>query len=164
MNKEIRNGNKTGFITSLHAQGYGFIDVIPGESRFFHASDLQGVEFQDLREGTMVEYEESESRKGPQAIKVKVINQMLKQLEGCEVMIFSLKEKTGIVSNIRFEKRFGFIQIDGEDNEIFFHLSGLIGTKWEDLKEGQRVKFLEAENAKGSKAIGVQVINDKEER
>lgn len=78
-------------------------------------------------------------------------------------MIFSLKEKTGIVANIRFERRFGFIQIDGEDNQIFFHLSGLIGTKWEDLKEGHKVKFLEAENIRGSKAIGVQVINDKEE-
>lgn len=63
---------KTGIIVFLHYKGYGFIEIRPGDNRFFHASELRGIEFKDLRVGNLVEYKEEQSEKGLQAIEVKV--------------------------------------------------------------------------------------------
>jgi CspA family cold shock protein len=53
--------------------GFGFI-TIEGESKdvFFHATDLSGVAFDDLRMGDSVEFEMGESDKGPKAVNVSV--------------------------------------------------------------------------------------------
>lgn len=52
-------------------RGFGFIHR-DGQDKdlFFHSTELQGVEFKDLREGDQVQFEVSESPKGPNAIKV----------------------------------------------------------------------------------------------
>jgi CspA family cold shock protein len=52
-------------------RGFGFINR-DGEEKdlFFHSSELQGVDFKDLREGDAVQFEVSESPKGPNATKV----------------------------------------------------------------------------------------------
>ena len=52
--------------------GYGFI-IPEGENTkdvFFHANDLDGVDFNDLNEGDVVTFEMGESEKGPKAEKV----------------------------------------------------------------------------------------------
>ena len=38
-------------------QGFGFIKIEQGEDLFFHCSELQGVDFDSLREGQEVEFE-----------------------------------------------------------------------------------------------------------
>ena len=38
-------------------RGFGFIKVEQGEDLFFHRSELQGVDFDSLREGQEVEFE-----------------------------------------------------------------------------------------------------------
>jgi len=50
---------------------FGFISR-EGEAKdlFFHSTELQGVEFDDLKEGDEVEFEVSETPKGPSAVKV----------------------------------------------------------------------------------------------
>ena len=64
----------TGKISRLTDRGFGFI-AIEGEEKdlFFHSSELQGVEFNDLNEGDEVEFEIGESPKGPNATNVKKV-------------------------------------------------------------------------------------------
>jgi len=52
-------------------KGYGFIKAEGIEKDlFFHANELQGADFNDLKEGDEVEFEVSEGEKGPQATNV----------------------------------------------------------------------------------------------
>lgn len=60
-----------GTIKRLTDRGFGFI-AQDGEEKdlFFHSNELQGVQFNELREGDKVEFEIAESPKGPNAVKV----------------------------------------------------------------------------------------------
>jgi len=61
----------TGTIKSLKQQGFGFIARENGEKDlFFHAKDLQGVMFDELREGDTLSFEVAEGDKGPYATNV----------------------------------------------------------------------------------------------
>ena len=53
--------------------GYGFIGYDGAEKDlFFHATNLVGAQFNNLREGQPVEFEIGDSPKGPAAVNVKV--------------------------------------------------------------------------------------------
>ena len=60
-----------GKISRLTDRGFGFI-ARDGEDKdlFFHATELQGAEFNELKEGDQVEFEIGEGQKGPNAVKV----------------------------------------------------------------------------------------------
>ena len=60
-----------GTIKRLTDKGFGFIDTGEGKDIFFHLSSLDGVAFDDLREGQRVSYTEGEGPKGPRAENVK---------------------------------------------------------------------------------------------
>ena len=62
-----------GTIKKLTDKGFGFIDSGNGEQLFFHNSDLEGVSFDDLREGQTVEFTEGSGPKGPRAENVRVV-------------------------------------------------------------------------------------------
>lgn len=54
-------------------RGFGFIQTAEDEELFFHRSDLQDVQFADLREGQEVEFEMGQGRGGrQQAVKVRL--------------------------------------------------------------------------------------------
>ena len=53
-------------------RGFGFIKGDQGDL-FFHRSELQGVEFEELHEGQKVEYQIGQGKKGPCAISVRVV-------------------------------------------------------------------------------------------
>ena len=53
-------------------KGFGFIEGQNGEL-FFHRSAVDGVGFEELREGQKVEYEEGRGPKGPRADRVRVV-------------------------------------------------------------------------------------------
>jgi len=54
-------------------RGYGFIKGEKEEDLFFHRSELQGTEYESLREGQQVEFEKGQGRDGrPQALKVRL--------------------------------------------------------------------------------------------
>jgi len=57
--------------TLIKDKGFGFI-AREGQEKdlFFHANELQNVQFVELREGDRVTFEEAEGQKGPQAVKV----------------------------------------------------------------------------------------------
>ncbi|MBD3672612.1 MAG: cold shock domain-containing protein [Planctomycetaceae bacterium] len=62
-----------GSIKKLTDKGFGFIDNGSGKDMFFHMSNLEGVQFDDLQEGQRVEYTEGQGPKGPRAENVRVI-------------------------------------------------------------------------------------------
>ncbi len=56
------------------------------------------------------------------------------------------------------EKGFGFITVDGEDKDLFFHSNELKGVTYEELKVGDRVSFEKADSEKGPNATNVTRI------
>ena len=63
---------ETGTIKKLTDRGFGFITRDNGGDKdlFFHAKELQGVEFNELKEGDKVQFEVSDSPKGQSAVNV----------------------------------------------------------------------------------------------
>ncbi|TAK95371.1 cold shock domain-containing protein [Patescibacteria group bacterium] len=60
-----------GTIKRLTDRGFGFIAVEGSEKDlFFHSKELQGVQFDELREGDKVQFEVVESPKGLNAVNV----------------------------------------------------------------------------------------------
>jgi cold shock protein len=55
------------------------------------------------------------------------------------------------------DKGFGFIDT-GSGSDLFFHMSSLEGTTFEQLHEGQRVSFTEGRGPKGPRAENVKPI------
>jgi len=65
----------TGTIARLN-NGYGFITQEGSDKDlFFHVNELQGVAFDDLREGDKLSFEVGEGPKGPNAVKVTLVEQ-----------------------------------------------------------------------------------------
>ncbi|MBI3020197.1 MAG: cold shock domain-containing protein [Parcubacteria group bacterium] len=61
-----------GTIARLTDRGFGFIKREGQEKDlFFHSNELDGVTFDELREGDKVAFEIADSPKGPNAVKVK---------------------------------------------------------------------------------------------
>ena len=56
-----------GTIKRLTDKGFGFIDTGSGKDIFFHMSALEGVHFDELREGQSVSFTEGQGPKGPRA-------------------------------------------------------------------------------------------------
>ena len=62
-----------GTIKRLTEMGFGFIATGKGDVIFFHMSNLDGVRFEELREGQKVSYVEGRGPKGPRAEQVRPI-------------------------------------------------------------------------------------------
>jgi CspA family cold shock protein len=68
-----------GTIKRLTDRGFGFIETSPGNDIFFHMSNVDGVRFEDLREGQKVSlregqkvsFDEGQGPKGPRAENVR---------------------------------------------------------------------------------------------
>lgn len=60
-----------GIIKNLTDKNFGFITAEGQEKElFFHANELEGVQFSDLKAGDAVTFELSDTPKGPAAVKV----------------------------------------------------------------------------------------------
>jgi CspA family cold shock protein len=62
-----------GTIKRLTDKGFGFISTGGAKDLFFHSSALQGVTFEQLREGQKVSFTEGRGKKGPCAENVKLV-------------------------------------------------------------------------------------------
>ncbi len=62
-----------GTIKRITDKGFGFIDDGTGKDMFFHSSNLEGVTYDQLREGQRVSYEVGQGPKGPRAENVRVV-------------------------------------------------------------------------------------------
>ena len=56
-----------GTIKRLTDKGFGFISTGGEKDLFFHSSGLQGISFDELREGQKVSFTEGRGPKGPRA-------------------------------------------------------------------------------------------------
>ncbi len=64
-----------GTIKKLMERGFGFIGTDTGQEYFFHMSSVQGVHFDELREGQQVEFtpEHDPRGRGERAVNVRLI-------------------------------------------------------------------------------------------
>ena len=60
-----------GTIKKVTDKGFGFIQTGSDKDLFFHSSSVQGVSFEELREGQKVSFTEGQGPKGPRAENVK---------------------------------------------------------------------------------------------
>jgi cold shock protein len=60
-----------GTIKRLTDKGFGFIADASGNDLFFHMSSVEGVRYEDLREGETVTFDVGQGPKGPRAENVK---------------------------------------------------------------------------------------------
>ncbi|MFA5431428.1 MAG: cold shock domain-containing protein [Candidatus Paceibacterota bacterium] len=63
----------------------------------------------------------------------------------------------GTIKNLT-DKGFGFITVDGEEKDLFFHSNELKGVSYEELRAGDRVSFEKGESPKGPNATNVSRI------
>ena len=63
----------------------------------------------------------------------------------------------GTIKNLT-DKGFGFITVDGEEKDLFFHKNELKDVSYEELKVGDRVSFEKADSPKGPNAVNVARI------
>lgn len=55
------------------------------------------------------------------------------------------------------DRGFGFIRTN-RGSDLFFHMSAVDGTTFEELREGQRVSFVETKGDKGPRAESVKPL------
>ncbi len=64
---------------------------------------------------------------------------------------------TGTVKT-KTEKGFGFITVEGQAKDIFFHSSSLVGVTYDELREGDSVSFETEDSDRGPRAVNVSVV------
>ena len=55
-------------------------------------------------------------------------------------------------------KGFGFIEVDGQDKDVFIHHSAISMQGFRTLQEGQRVSFDIEQGKKGPAAVNVKIL------
>lgn len=63
---------------------------------------------------------------------------------------------TGTIKRLT-DKGFGFIAVEGEEKDIFFHFSGLNGIMFESLNEGDVVNFELESTERGPQAVNISL-------
>ena len=66
----------------------------------------------------------------------------------------------GTIKNLVTDKGFGFITVNGEEKDLFFHTNELKGVSFEDLKIGDKVSFEKADSPKGPNAVNVSRVSE----
>jgi len=62
--------------------------------------------------------------------------------------------QTGTIARLT-DKGFGFISIEGQEKDLFFHSNELQGVSFDELHEGDKLTFEVAEGPKGPNATKV---------
>lgn len=64
---------------------------------------------------------------------------------------------TGVIKALT-DKGFGFIAIEGQEKDLFFHSNSLVGVSYNELRQGMTVSFETEMSPKGMNAVNVQVV------
>lgn len=65
--------------------------------------------------------------------------------------------QTGTIAR-KTDKGFGFIKVEGQEKDLFFHMNDLEGVTFDELKEGDSVQFEVGQSPKGPKAEKVSKV------
>ena len=66
--------------------------------------------------------------------------------------------QTGTIA--RLNNGYGFITIEGEEKDLFFHVNQLVGVEFDSLREGDKVQFEVGEGPKGPNAVNVSLATE----
>ncbi|BEH03453.1 cold-shock protein [Brooklawnia propionicigenes] len=64
----------------------------------------------------------------------------------------------GTVKWFNAEKGYGFIAVDGSNDDVFVHYSAIDAAGFRSLEEGQKVEFEITQGPKGQQADSVHII------
>ncbi|MFA5886906.1 MAG: cold shock domain-containing protein [Patescibacteria group bacterium] len=56
------------------------------------------------------------------------------------------------------DKGFGFIAVEGQEKDLFFHSNSLVGVQFNELREGDTVSFETEMSPKGMNAVNVKRV------
>lgn len=62
---------------------------------------------------------------------------------------------TGTIKTLT-DKGFGFIKVEGQEKDLFFHSNSLVGVQFNELREGDAVSFETETSPKGMNAVNVK--------
>lgn len=62
---------------------------------------------------------------------------------------------TGTIKTLT-DKGFGFIKVEGQEKDLFFHSNSLVGVQFNELQEGDAVSFETENSPKGMNAVNVK--------
>jgi cold shock protein len=62
---------------------------------------------------------------------------------------------TGTIKTLT-DKGFGFIKVEGQEKDLFFHSNSLVGVQFNELREGDAVSFETENSPKGMNAVNVK--------
>lgn len=62
---------------------------------------------------------------------------------------------TGTIKTLT-DKGFGFIKVEGQEKDLFFHSNSLVGVQFNELQEGDTVSFETENSPKGMNAVNVK--------
>ncbi|MCX6795105.1 MAG: cold shock domain-containing protein [Candidatus Falkowbacteria bacterium] len=62
---------------------------------------------------------------------------------------------TGTIKTLT-DKGFGFIKVEGQEKDLFFHSNSLVGVQYNELREGDAVSFETENSPKGMNAVNVK--------
>ena len=65
--------------------------------------------------------------------------------------------QTGTIARL-MDKGFGFIAIEGQDKDLFFHMNELQNTDFDSLKEGDNLEFEVVDGEKGKSAVNISRV------
>ncbi len=61
----------------------------------------------------------------------------------------------GVVKK-KTDKGFGFISVEGQDKDLFFHSKSLVDVTFDEIREGDEVSFDVEDSPKGKNAVNVR--------
>ena len=56
------------------------------------------------------------------------------------------------------DKGFGFIKVEGQEKDLFFHSNELTNVQFDELREGDKLSFEVAQSPKGPNAVKVSRV------
>jgi len=151
------------------AKGFGFVTFDDGTpDAFLHISVVERAGYASLGEGTMIECEVGQGRKGPQIENIFSVKDVPRSASssagsgprgggggGGGVATGSAE---GIVKWFNPAKGFGFVQPDSGGKDIFLHISVVERAGVNSLIEGQRVRVSTSQGQKGPQAESLELL------